>query len=218
MFPWQLKPLVSSIDAIIREVSHVLTRLILFVFVTLYLTWKIYARVCLKFGLLAFCIHQNLYHMHTNIKEGDLLHIFNFVIYIVFPILAATHILIFDVKECILIVLYTVILYATPGYFMRSIFGQYYYHSCVYNIDECRLCRNTFEEINKDDSNCQIALYVCRHTFCEQCLNQWEYGKKAPKCPLCRKNYYELGIVHKVDLDVDLQKGYFSIYVDWRKY
>eukprot|EP01083_Nonionella_stella_P028484 78441_1 len=208
------------IGSILTIMGHTILNVWSLVMVTIVLTWKVYSRVCIKFGLLVLCIYQNLYH--TNML-GDWSHPINFTIYVALPSLAAVHIIIFDVKECIVIMVYSIVLCLTPHYFKRSIFGQYYYqyHTSKRDIEKCAVCWMSFDEIDAGDRNQQVILPACYHAFCEQCINRWEYGKKAPTCPLCRqKNYvsYEGKPKVRLDFNVAIKKGYLSLYVDWKKY
>eukprot|EP01083_Nonionella_stella_P106479 307386_1 len=211
------------IGSILTIMDHTILNICVLVAVTIVLTWKIYGRVCIKFGLLVLCIYQNLYHTIDTNTFRDWSHPINFTIYVALPSLAAVHIIIFDVKECIVIMVYSLIICLTPHYVKRSIFGQYYYqyHTSKRDIEKCAVCWISFDVINTNDSNQQVILPACYHAFCEQCINRWEHGKKAPTCPVCRQHNY---LIHegkpkvRLDFNVAIKKGYLSLYVDWNKY
>ena len=44
----------------------------------------------------------------------------------------------------------------------------------------CPICQEIFDEPTR---------ISCGHTFCNNCINQWEKKSKNDKCPLCREHY-----------------------------
>eukprot|EP01083_Nonionella_stella_P146701 461735_1 len=152
----------------------------------------------------------------------NLIQIIQFIIYLVLPTLAAIHVLIFDVKDCAIVFLYTLVISAIPRHYHLTIFGKYCYRyigDLKSNYDTCPICWKSFDELKRNESTCEIAV-CCGHIFCEKCIDQWEHHSRQSSCPLCRELYYsawqDLKIRYK--LDVNISKEYFSIYVDWKKY
>eukprot|EP01083_Nonionella_stella_P028485 78445_1 len=97
------------IGSILTIMGHTILNICVLVAVTIVLTWKVYSRFCLKFGLLVLCIYQNLYHTNMLGDSSHESHPINFAIYVALPTLAAVHITVFDVKDCILIMVYSII-------------------------------------------------------------------------------------------------------------
>eukprot|EP01083_Nonionella_stella_P298357 1012792_1 len=167
------------------------------------LTWYVYGTVCLK--LFALWVGIQHYY-HTELTAIDT------ILFLVSPTLAMIHIIVFEVRDCVLVFIYSVVVSALPLQWTNDmIFVKYLYKylgDYWSNYERCPICFDEFERIKKTGSNIEVAL-VCYHKFCERCINQHANGKKEERCPICRAVYCQYGTSHKVKLDEDFKKKLF---------
>eukprot|EP01083_Nonionella_stella_P202238 739002_1 len=141
------------------------------------------------------------------------------LIYILVPFMVLIHVVIFDVRDCIILLTYAYMINAVPNELsptrvhFRYLYSLLSQELCTY--DQCPICYRTFDQIRNSYFNSEIVL-LCHHKFCEQCINGLEAYDLDLQCPYCRKSYVKSGFARKYKLG--MKRTYFSFYIDFKKY
>ena len=72
--------------------------------------------------------------------------------------------------------------------------------------DECSIC--LCEKIDETKIN-------CNHTFCKECIEQWEKNNKS--CPLCRKSFTKKIYLIKKNKNIKIDEPYVKV-IDMNDY